>query len=144
MSCPTDINKGSEDINMDLSRGRSPRSSVNSSREGSVISKLSNDIYSHRMEIQSKDPNWANQIDNEIFHVPTSSQVEGESNTQAQAALNLSIPTTCVDLNTTTEPKQAINSLSPPVLLYKELQLANINSWDGHTHPISLFGRLGT
>ena len=96
------------------------------------------------MEIQSKDPNWANQIDNEIFHVPTSSQVERESNTQAQVALNLSVPTTCVDLNTTTGPKQAINSLSPPVLLYKELQLANINSWDGHTHPISLFGRLGT
>jgi len=41
-------------------------------------------------------------------------------------------------------PKQAINSLSPPVLLYEELQPANINSWEGHTHPISLFRRLGT
>jgi len=80
------------------------------------------------MEIQSEDPNWANQIDNEIFHVPTFSQVEGESNTQAQVALNLSIPTTRVDLNTTTGPEQAINSLSPPALLYEELQLANINS----------------
>jgi len=80
------------------------------------------------MEIQSKDQNWANQIDNKIFHVPTFSQVEGESNTQAQVALNLSISTTCVDLNTTTGPKQAINSLFPPMLLYEELQPANINS----------------
>ena len=96
------------------------------------------------MEIQSEDPNWANQIDNEIFHVPTSSEVERESNTQAQVALNLSIPTTCMNLNTTMGPKQAINSLSPPTLLYEELQLANINSWDSCTHPISLFGRLMT
>jgi len=49
-----------------------------------------------------------------------------------------------VDLNTTTGPKQAINSLFPSMLLYEELQLANINSWDGRTHSISLFGRLGT
>ena len=49
-----------------------------------------------------------------------------------------------MDFNTTTGPKQAINSLFSPVLLYKELQLANINSWDGHTYLISLFGRLGT
>ena len=60
LSCPTDINKELEDINMDLSRGRSPRSSVNSSRESSVISKLSNDVYFHQMEIQSEDLNWAN------------------------------------------------------------------------------------
>jgi len=49
-----------------------------------------------------------------------------------------------MNLNTTMGPKQAINSLSPPALLYEELQLANINSWDGCTHPISLFERLGT
>jgi len=49
-----------------------------------------------------------------------------------------------VDLNTTTGPEQAINSLFSPVLLYKELQLANINSWDDYTHLISLFRRLGT
>jgi len=35
------------------------------------------------MEIQSKDPNWANQANTEIFCVPVSSQVEGESNNQA-------------------------------------------------------------
>jgi len=47
-----------------------------------------------------------------------------------------------VDLNITTSSEQDINRLSPPALLYKELQLANNNSWDGHTYPISLFGRL--
>jgi len=80
------------------------------------------------MEIQSEDLNWANQIDNEIFYIPISSQVEGKSNTQAQAALNLSISTTRVDLNITMGPEQAINSLFSPTLLYEELQPANINS----------------
>jgi len=95
------------------------------------------------MEIQSKDLNWANQADTEIFHVPVSSQVEGENNNQAQMALNPNISTTCVNLNITMSSEQNINRLSPSALSYKELQSANNNSWNGRTHPISLFGRLG-
>ena len=57
-------------------------------------------------------------------------------------ALNPNVSTTHVDLNITTSSEQDINRLSPPALSYKELQLANNNSWDGHTYPISLFGRL--
>jgi len=96
------------------------------------------------MKIQSKDPNWANHADTEIFHVPVSSQVEGESNNQAQVALNPNVSTIHVDLNITMSFEQNINRLSPSVLSYKELQPANNNSWDGCTHPIFLFGRLGT
>jgi len=92
------------------------------------------------MEIQSSGLNWANQADAEIFHIPLSFQAREESNNQAQVNLNLDGPTTRVDLTNASCPSQDVNRLSPPALSYEELQLANNNSWDGRTHPISLFG----
>jgi len=70
-------------------RGRSNKSSVNSSREFFIDFKSSIEDYTHWMEIQSKDPNWANQANTEIFCVPVSSQVEGESNNQAWILISL-------------------------------------------------------
>ena len=137
MSCPKDINMGPF-------RGRSNNSSANSSRELFVISKASTDIYATHIEIQSENTNWTNQADIEIFHIPVSSQAEGESNNQVLANLDSNSPTICTDLAAISFPNQNINSLSLPLLSYKELQPANNNSWNGWTQPISLFRRLGT
>ena len=60
-------------------------------------------------------------MDSEIFHIPLSSQRERKSIPQAQAALNSNSPSTCVDLISNTEQKQAINNLSSPALSYEEL-----------------------
>jgi len=83
MSSPKVINNDLEDINMGPPRERSNKLSINSSRESSADSKSSDNEYTHRMEIQSSDPNWANQADIEIFHIPLSSQAKEESYNQA-------------------------------------------------------------
>ena len=124
MSCPKDINMGPF-------RGRSNNSSANSSRELFVISKASTDIYATHIEIQSENTNWTNQADIEIFHIPVSSQAEGESNNQVLANLDSNSPTIYIDLAVISFPNQNINSLSLPLLSYEELQLANNNSWNG-------------
>jgi len=98
----------------------------------------------HVERTNNVDTNWADQMDGEIFHIPLSSQRERESISQAQAALNSNSPPTRVDLISNVEQEQAINTLSPPVLSYEELQPANNNSWNGRTNPTSLFGRLRT
>jgi len=131
MSCPKDINNDTKDVNMGPSRGRSNNSSVNSSRESSVVSKASTDIYATYIKIQSEDPNWTNQADTEIFHIPVSFQAREESNNQVSVNLDSNGSTTCVDLTATLFPNQNINNLSLPSLSYEELQLANNNSWNG-------------
>ena len=73
------------------------------------------------MEIQSEDPNWANQADTKIFCILVSSQAKEECNNQAQMALNPNVSTTHVNLNITTSSEQDINRLFPSALSYKEL-----------------------
>jgi len=53
-------------------------------------------------------------------------------------------PTIYINLAVTLFSNQNINSLSLPSLSYEKLQLANNNSLNGQTQPISLFGRLST
>ena len=114
--------KGSEDCEISSVQGRSPLSSAISSRESSSGSKASSIEYSTHVErTNNVDTNWADQMDSEIFHIPLSSQRERESIPQAQAALNSNSPSTCVDLISNTEQKQAINNLSSPALSYEEL-----------------------
>ena len=137
--------KGSEDCEMSSVQGRSPLPSAISLRESSSDSKASSMEYSmHVEQTNNVNTNWANQMDGEIFHIPLSSQREREFIPQAQAALNSNSSPTCIDLISNVEQEQAINNLSPPVLLYKELQPANNNSWDSRTNPTSLFRKLGT
>jgi len=72
MSSPNDIFNDLEDINMDHPKGRSNKSSITPSRESSIDFKSSIKDYAHQMEIQSEDPNWANQADTEILLCSTS------------------------------------------------------------------------
>ena len=127
MSSSKIINNDSEDINMGPPRERSNKSSINSSRESSTDSKSSDNEYAYRMKIQSSNPNWANQADAEIFHIPLSSQARKESNNQVQVNLNFDGPTIYVDLTNALCPSQDVNRLFLPALSYEELQLANNN-----------------
>jgi len=56
-------NTDSEDINVDTPRGRSTFSSSHSSRASSTHSVASSVPYHARIEQQSNDPSWANQMD---------------------------------------------------------------------------------
>ena len=56
-------NTGSKDINIDSPRGRSTFSSSHSSRASSTYSAVSSVPYHTRMEQQSNNPSWADQID---------------------------------------------------------------------------------
>jgi len=98
MSCPKDISNNTEDVNMGTPKEKSNDSSVNSSRESSIMSKASINVYATCMEIQSKDPNWTNQANTEIFYIPVSSQVGRESNNQVLVNLDSNGLTTYVDL----------------------------------------------
>ena len=137
--------KGSENCEMSSVWGRFPLPSAISSRGSSSNSKAFSIEYSTYVgRTNNVNTNWANQMDGEIFHIPLSSQREREFIPQAQAALNSNSPSTHIDLISNMEQEQAINSLSPPVFLYEELQLANNNSWDSRTNLTSLFRRLRT
>ena len=132
---------------MDGPRGRSNVCSKNPSRSSSaasISSSISSVKYVTRMEIQSEDPNWANQTDAVIFNIPLPSQVEGGSVNHVPANDNPQGPSTRVDLtsNSCSTTNQA--DLSPPSLSYAELQPADIKAWEGRTQPISIFGRMST
>jgi len=43
---------------------------MNSSRESSVLFKLSSIVYTTHMKAQSNDPNWANQTEDELSNLP--------------------------------------------------------------------------
>ena len=70
----------SEDIQMGASRGRSNVSSTNLSRESSMLSKASSIKYSAHMEVQSANPNWANQTEEELFRLSHIMPLGEESN----------------------------------------------------------------
>jgi len=53
------------DIDIDILRERLASSSINSSRESSMHSNASSVLYHKRMEIQSNNPLWSEQVENE-------------------------------------------------------------------------------
>jgi len=62
MSNPIEINNISEDINMDMLRGRSFAPSPNSSRDSSIHSDISSQIYTDKMEVENVKLDWAEQV----------------------------------------------------------------------------------
>jgi len=69
ISNPIESKVISKDIQIGALRGKTNVSSMNSSRELSVLSKASSIEYSAHMEAQSADPNWANQTKEELFRL---------------------------------------------------------------------------
>ena len=131
MSSLNNSNNVSEDITMDGPRGRSNACSKTFSQLNFAVpssSSIFNINYGIHIEIQSDDPNWANQTDTIIFNIPFPSQVKGGSNNHVPANNNLQGPTTHVDLtsNLCSTPNQT--DLSPPSLSYTELQPADVKS----------------
>jgi len=54
ISNPIEINNISEDININVPRSRSTISSPNSSKESSIYSDLSSQLYANRMEVENE------------------------------------------------------------------------------------------
>ena len=69
MSNPLESNAVPENIQMNAPRDRSTISSMNSSRESSVLFKSSSIAYATRMEAQSGNTNWANQTEDKLFNL---------------------------------------------------------------------------
>ena len=72
----------SEDVNVDVPRGRSISSSPNSSRELLAHSDLSSVPYVDRMEARNDYPSWANQTEQENFHLSYATLKKGIPNIQ--------------------------------------------------------------
>ena len=73
------------------------------------------------MEIQSDDPNWANQTNAVIFNIPLLSQIKGGNNNYILENDNPQDPTTYVDLTSNLYPTPNQTDLSPLSLSYAEL-----------------------
>ena len=63
LSSQIDPNAVSENVNMEVPRGRTNYSSTNTSRELSTHSNVSSVPYNIRMELQNNNPTWADQVD---------------------------------------------------------------------------------
>ena len=126
---------------MDAPRGKSAIASTNSSKELSVLSKVSSIKYSAHMEAQSTDPNWASQTKDELFKLLYMTSKRGESNIYSPANNTDSMAPPHIGLAYNMYSQvPAINS-SISSLLYEELQLGNSNLWNVYTNPISMFGQ---
>ena len=102
------------------------------------MSKASSIKYSAHMEVQSANPNWANQTEDELFKLSYVTPVKGEFNVHGQANHPDSTPPPYKGYACNMQPQvSAINSrvLS---LSYKELQPGNPDLWDDHTNLISV------
>ena len=117
----------SEDIQMGALRGRSTVTSMNLSRELSVLSKASSVEYTACIEAQNNDPSWANQTEDELFQLLYVTSKGEESNIQVLANNKASEPMPHVELAMNTCLQVSVfNSISSS-LLYAELQLGNCN-----------------
>ena len=150
------------DMEIDTPRGRSVSSSVNSSRELSTHSKASSIPYHERMQIQSDNLPWSEQVEINIREnfslsyatpregggipvneVTNNSPKEGAQHVNKKApALNyMPIPQGESEANNTTNmcPSQGFMNV---LISYNINQPAEPNTWDGEAHPISIFGTM--
>jgi len=144
ISNPYDINGILEDININAPRGRTIIASTNFLRNLSMLSKVSSMEYHNHIEAQNNKPNWANQTEAENFHISYATSERGKSSIQVLADNNSYGLTTCVDHTNTTFPNLTQSSFNMSFLSYEEIQPDNLNSWEGHTQPISIFGKHST
>jgi len=146
------------DIDIDILRERLASSSINSSRESSMHSNASSVLYHKRMEIQSNNPLWSEQVENEenerlslSYAIPTkkgdslvkqatdNSSIERDQcdNNMASALKNMSAPIGESEAinNTNMCPPQEFENVP---LLYDIYQPVKPNTWNGEALPISV------
>jgi len=83
-SNPIEINNISEDINMDVLRGRFSAPSPNSSRDPSIHSDASSQIYANKIEVENVKLDWAEQVKFQNFHLSYQSNQQKTLNNQDQ------------------------------------------------------------
>lgn len=81
MSNLVNSNNVSEDIQMGAPRGRSTITSMNISRKLSIYSNT----YIAHIKAQNNNPNWANQMEAELFQLFYATPKKGETNIQVLA-----------------------------------------------------------
>jgi len=96
-----EVNNISKYINMDKLRGKSKSSSTNSSRESLTYSDISSVPYMDRIEVQSKNLFWANQIETEIFQLSYATLKKGVSDIQQKANIPKDMSTPCAESENT-------------------------------------------
>ena len=67
MSNPIKIKNISENINMDVPRGRSTAPSPNSSRELFIYFNLLSQLYTNRIEVENEKFFWDKQVESQNF-----------------------------------------------------------------------------
>ena len=150
------------DIDIDILRERSASSSINSSRESSMYSNASSVPYHKRMEIQSNNPLWSEQVENEenerlslSYAIPTkegdslvklatdNSSIERDQcdNNMASALNNIFAPIGESEAinNTNMCPPQEFENVPLP---YDICQPVKPNTWNGKALPISIYSSM--
>ena len=93
---PITLNNNQMDMEVDTLRGRSVSSSANGSRESSAHSSVSSIPYVERMEAQSNDPSWVEQVDelcaSQGFLLSYTFPKERENNIQDKAMMTNNMP----------------------------------------------------
>jgi len=128
---------------MNAPRGRSTVSSINSSRESSMLSKSFSVTYTTHMKAQSGYLNWANQTEDKLFNLLYQTSLEGGGvlNIYSQTNPLNNVPTLYIGYIHTIPPTvPAINS-NISFLPYDMCQLGNPDLWNGCTNPISIFSQ---
>ena len=128
MSNLCDINGVSENINIDVPRGRIIIAGTNFSRDSSVLSKVFSMKYYDHMKAQNNKSNWANQTKAENFHLSYATPKRGESNIQVLADNNFYGPTICVNHTNTTFLNLTQSGFNMSFLSYEKIQPGNLNS----------------
>ena len=150
------------DMEINTPRGRSDSSSANSSRESSTHSNASSIPYHERMQIQSNNLPWSEQVkinERENFSLLYATPGEGEDilfnkvtnnspkegaqcvNKEAPALNEMPISQCESEANnmTNTYPSQDFMNV---LISYNINQPVELNAWDGEAHPISIFGTM--
>ena len=97
MLYPVEVNNISKDINMDKLRGKSKSSSTNFSRESLTHSDILSVPYMDRIEVQSKNLSWANQIETKIFQLSYATPKKRFSDIQQKANISKDMSTPCTE-----------------------------------------------